>query len=61
MGELNPEEIFYVRSRGLTEYAAKQLLTYGFAEAVLNHIDHAEIKQQLLTVLMQEVRGYVQD
>jgi len=61
VGQLNPEEIFYVRSRGLTEYAAKQMLTYGFAESVLNHIDDSAIKKQLLIALKKEVQGYVQD
>ena len=34
MGQLNPEEVHYIRSRGLSEADARALLTFGFAEEI---------------------------
>lgn len=34
-GQLGPEALFYLRSRGLAEAAARALLTYGFAHEVV--------------------------
>jgi Fe-S cluster assembly protein SufD len=37
-GQLAPEALFYLESRGLGEAAARALLTYGFARAVVERI-----------------------
>src|SRR5262249_27316233 len=37
-GQLAPEQLFYLRSRGLGETAARALLTYGFAREVVELI-----------------------
>ena len=37
-GQLAPEPLFYLRSRGLAEPAARALLTYGFAREVVERI-----------------------
>jgi Fe-S cluster assembly protein SufD len=37
-GQLAPEALFYLRSRGLGEAAARALLTYGFAREVVDRI-----------------------
>jgi Fe-S cluster assembly protein SufD len=37
-GQLAPEALFYLRSRGLGEAAARGLLTYGFAREVVDRI-----------------------
>jgi Fe-S cluster assembly protein SufD len=31
IGQLDPEEVFYLQSRGMTEEKAKEVLTYAFA------------------------------
>lgn len=47
VGQLEEEELFYLLSRGLNEDLARNLLTYGFAEEIINKIKIKSIKNQL--------------
>ncbi|HEY0048028.1 MAG TPA: Fe-S cluster assembly protein SufD [Pyrinomonadaceae bacterium] len=47
VGQLEEEELFYLLSRGLNESLARNLLTYGFAEEIVNKIGIETIKRQL--------------
>ena len=47
VGQLEEEELFYLLSRGLNETLARNLLTYGFAEEIVNKIEIESIKKQL--------------
>ncbi len=47
VGQLEEEELFYLLTRGLPETLAKNLLTYGFAEEIINKISIASIKDDL--------------
>lgn len=47
VGQLEDEEVFYLLSRGLSLDLARNLLTYGFAEEVINKIKIESIKKQL--------------
>ena len=47
VGQLDEEELFYLLSRGLNESLARNLLTYGFAEEIVNKIEIESIKKQL--------------
>lgn len=47
VGQLEDEEVFYLLSRGLSPDLARNLLTYGFAEEVINKIEIESIKRQL--------------
>jgi Fe-S cluster assembly protein SufD len=47
VGQLEEEELFYLLSRGLNEHLARNLLTYGFAEEIVNKIEIESIKKQL--------------
>jgi Fe-S cluster assembly protein SufD len=47
VGQLEEEELFYLVSRGLRESLARNLLTYGFAEEIVNKIEIESIKRQL--------------
>jgi Fe-S cluster assembly protein SufD len=47
VGQLEDEEIFYLLSRGLHLELARNLLTYGFAEEVINKIGIGSIKKEL--------------
>jgi Fe-S cluster assembly protein SufD len=38
IGELDQEHLFYLRSRGLTEHAARAVLTFAFAQTTLDRI-----------------------
>ncbi|HYP52229.1 MAG TPA: Fe-S cluster assembly protein SufD, partial [Pyrinomonadaceae bacterium] len=47
VGQLEEEELFYLLSRGLHPELARNLLTYGFAEEIVNKIGVESIKAQL--------------
>lgn len=47
VGQLEDEELFYLLSRGLSQTLAKNLLTYGFAEEIINKIEIEAIKKDL--------------
>ena len=47
VGQLEEEELFYLLTRGLPETLARNLLTYGFAEEIINKIAIESIKKQL--------------
>ena len=47
VGQLEEEELFYLLTRGLPENLARNLLTYGFAEEIINKIEIESIKSDL--------------
>ena len=47
VGQLEEEELFYLLTRGLQETLARNLLTYGFAEEIINKITIESIKKEL--------------
>ena len=47
VGQLEDEELFYLLTRGIPEGLARNLLTYGFAEEVINKIGIESIKAEL--------------
>jgi Fe-S cluster assembly protein SufD len=47
VGQLEEEELFYLLTRGLPENLARNLLTYGFAEEIINKIGIESIKSDL--------------
>ena len=47
VGQFEDEELFYLVSRGLPVAQAKNLLTYGFAEGIINKVEIESIKKQL--------------
>lgn len=52
VGQLDPEEMFYLQSRGLNEQTARNLLTYGFAADVLASIPAPSLRRQLRHAVM---------
>lgn len=47
VGQLEEEELFYLLTRGLPDNLARNLLTYGFAEEIINKIGIDAIKSDL--------------
>ena len=52
IGQLDPEELFYLQSRGLHLETARNLLTYGFAADLLAPIPVASLRRQLRKAVM---------
>ncbi len=51
IGQLDEEQIFYLRTRGLDRQSASRLLTYAFANDIVNRIEIAALRAQLEEVL----------
>lgn len=47
VGQIDEDELFYLETRGIHTDLARNLLTYGFAEEVINKIKLNSIKRQL--------------
>jgi len=51
VGQLDGEQVFYLRSRGVGEADARDLLTFAFASDVVSRIHAGELRAQLDTML----------
>ncbi|AXJ00849.1 Iron-regulated ABC transporter permease protein SufD [Cyclonatronum proteinivorum] len=56
IGQLSDEELFYMRSRGLSRKTAVQMLTYGYALDVIENIPVESLREQL-TLLVADFTG----
>lgn len=57
VGQLAEEELFYLLSRGLHQELARNLLTYGFAEELVEKIKIASIKTQLDAAILNRLNA----
>jgi Fe-S cluster assembly protein SufD len=55
IGQLNEEELFYLRSRGIERDAARTLLTYAFASELLGAVKIKPIQCQIDLVLLNRL------
>ncbi|MDN5835950.1 MAG: Fe-S cluster assembly protein SufD [Nitrosospira sp.] len=56
VGQLDNEEIFYLKSRGLSEIAARNLLTYAFGAEIIDRISIASLKHRLEQTVLEQTR-----
>ena len=59
VGQLEEEELFYLLTRGLPETLARNLLTYGFAEEVINKIEIESIKAELDAAVLNRLNAEI--
>lgn len=59
VGQLEDEELFYLLTRGLPETLARNLLTYGFAEEIINKIDIDSIKSELDNAVLNRLNAEI--
>ncbi|MCA1593324.1 MAG: Fe-S cluster assembly protein SufD [Acidobacteria bacterium] len=57
VGQLEEEELFYLASRGLHANLARNLLTYGFAEEIVDKIKIGSIKAQLDEAILNRLHA----
>lgn len=55
VGQIDEEQMFYLRTRGMDEVSARSLLTYAFAGEILERIPSPEIRQSLSAVVEQRL------
>jgi Fe-S cluster assembly protein SufD len=59
VGQLEEEELFYLLTRGLPETLARNLLTYGFAEEIINKIGIESIKSELDAAVLNRLKAEI--
>lgn len=55
IGQLDEDELFYLESRGINPALARNMLTYGFAEEVIERITIESIKRELDSVVLNRL------
>lgn len=58
IGQLDSEEVFYLKSRGLSDSAARSLLTYAFGAEIVERIPVASLKQQLEQMVLEKTGSH---
>jgi Fe-S cluster assembly protein SufD len=63
VGQIDPEELFYLRSRGLDEAAARGILTLGFAREITRRAEPAWVREYVERRLLEtfDFAGVVPD
>ena len=56
IGQLNPTEIHYIRSRGLTEKEARVLLSFGFIDEVLSTMVDVKARDGVVALIKQVIQ-----
>jgi Fe-S cluster assembly protein SufD len=52
VGQLEDKSVFYLQSRGIDEEAARNILTFAFANEMVDKLENAELKAMLLQELL---------
>ena len=60
IGQLDEDEMFYLESRGINPALAKNMLTYGFAEEVIEKIHVDSIKRELDEAVLNRLHSEFQ-
>jgi len=56
VGQLEPDQLFYLRSRGLSQQRARNLLTYAFGAEVIDRIPVPSLVEQLEEIVLAETQ-----
>jgi Fe-S cluster assembly protein SufD len=57
VGQLDPEQVFYLMSRGLSDPAARDLLAFAFAAEVVERVPVPSLVQQLEGTVVRQTKG----
>ncbi|MCB2220306.1 MAG: Fe-S cluster assembly protein SufD [Bacteroidetes bacterium] len=57
VGQIDEDALFYIKSRGISEYNARLLLMYAFAAEVINEISIAPLKDRIDDLVKKRLRG----
>ena len=57
-GEINPEELFYMQARGISERDALRLITYGFLNEVIERLPENSLRVRLQEALQARLQGH---
>lgn len=54
-GQINPEHIFYLTSRGIEEENAKRLITLGYLYPILQYFNDETLKEEIKNTIIEKV------
>lgn len=57
IGRIDDEQLFYLRSRGIDQQAAQQMIIYAFAAELTEAVDNEAIREQVLARIGQRLPG----
>jgi Fe-S cluster assembly protein SufD len=57
VGQLDPEAMFYMRSRGIGEESARMLLMYAFADEVITKISIDALREKICSMVNKRLKG----
>ncbi|HYW46026.1 MAG TPA: Fe-S cluster assembly protein SufD [Bryobacteraceae bacterium] len=60
IGQLDAESLFYLQSRGIGKSEARRLLTYAFAQDIVDRIKVPELKDSLERMLVEKFHEHAQ-
>jgi Fe-S cluster assembly protein SufD len=60
IGQLDAEQLFYLKSRGLSDTRARNLLTYAFAAEVIDRIPVPSLVEQLEQAVLARTQALTQ-
>jgi Fe-S cluster assembly protein SufD len=55
IGQLDEDQVFYLKSRGMNDHRARTLLTYGFASEVINRMKLEPVREELDRLLLSRL------
>ena len=60
-GQLNKDEIFYFLSRGINQYQAVKMLSYGFVKELILKIENQHLQNYLISALNKKLESMVKN
>lgn len=61
IGQLNKEEIFYFLSRGINQYQAVKMLSYGYAQELIYKFENEDVQKFLAKALHEKLESMIQN
>jgi Fe-S cluster assembly protein SufD len=55
VGQLDEQQVFYLRSRGIAEHDARDILTFAFADEVVGHVSIEAVRDRLEQIIHQRL------
>ncbi len=57
VGQINDDQLLYLKSRGLSDREARSLLTTGFAKGIVEYIPHKPVATNIYNTLFRKLEG----
>ncbi len=61
IGQLNKDEIFYFLSRGINQYEAVKMLSYGFAKELIYKFENEAVQKFMIEALQSKLERMIQN